>query len=58
MGNMSYCRFENTYSDLVDCKDALDNDGGLNELEDSELDYAKELIELCQEITDRYGDEL
>ena len=25
MGNMSYCRFENTARDLADCVDALNN---------------------------------
>ena len=25
MANMSYCRFHNTYGDLYDCKDALEN---------------------------------
>ena len=24
MANMSYCRFENTYGDLADCVNALD----------------------------------
>jgi len=27
MSNMSYCRFENTYRDLVDCQEALDELG-------------------------------
>ncbi len=33
MGNMSYCRFENTYGDLRDCYDALQDAGSVNELE-------------------------
>ena len=27
MPNMSYCRFENTYNDLVDCLSALKEEG-------------------------------
>ena len=27
MGNMSYCRFENTIKDIADCIDALDGAG-------------------------------
>ena len=29
MGNMSYCRFENTYRDLKECSNALENEGGV-----------------------------
>ena len=47
MGNMSYCRFENTYNDLQDCFDNMHN-----ELSESEDEYRKMLIELCQEIVD------
>jgi len=62
---MSYCRFENTLSDLEDCKEVLDN-GGLTEmneydefLSDSEFDSAIEMIERCREITAYFeGDEL
>ena len=51
MGNMSYCRFENTYRDLQDCLNALQNED-LSELSESEKRYAKELIETCKEISD------
>ena len=57
MGNMSYCRFENTVSDLAECKDALEaflncepNDGYDIQLSGSELAKAKELVELCLEV--------
>lgn len=53
MGNMSYCRFENTYSDLLDCKNALDNEG-VEDLSKSEKQYAIDLVNLCQEIIDRH----
>ena len=57
MGNMSYCRMENTYHDLLDCF----NNGDLRhtrveELEDctdmssGEIAYAKEILELAIEI--------
>lgn len=49
--NMSYCRFYNTYHDLVDCKDALCNRSIESE---EEKKYAKRLLELCQEIADDY----
>jgi|ETNvirome_6_1000_1030641.scaffolds.fasta_scaffold144062_1 hypothetical protein len=59
MGNMSYCRMENTYKDLLDCW----NDGQLrntrvDELEDhsdlseSERGYAKSILELAKELVE------
>lgn len=48
MGNMSYCRFHNTCSDLEDCYDHI-NDKGLSE---SEKKYRERLIEVCQNIVD------
>ena len=43
MGNMSYCRFENTLSDLRDCYNNLDDN-----LSGSEREYRQQLIELCK----------
>lgn len=54
MANMSYCRFYNTYHDLVECKNALYN-GDISSFEEKR--YAKKLIELCKEITEIYEDE-
>lgn len=51
MANMSYCRFENTLSDLEDCRDALDRG---EELSSREVRKAKALIDLCREIADNY----
>jgi hypothetical protein len=48
MGNMSYCRFENTYKDLDDCFDHLTDD----DLSESEREYRSQLIDLCQRIVD------
>ena len=47
MGNMSYCRFENTLRDLQDCIMALED----NELESggSEMNAAMQMIETCEE---------
>ena len=57
MANMSYCRFENTYSDLLDCKQALDDvvyDG--EEISEREMRYAKKMRELCEEFLDIFND--
>ena len=54
MSNMSYCRFENTYRDLQDCKENMDD----TDLSDTEKKYRKWLIELCQDIaSDYYGEQ-
>ena len=47
MSNMSYCRFENTYQDLQDCYDHMDDE----DLGGTELKYKNKLIELCTEIS-------
>lgn len=52
MANMSYCRFENTYNDLVDCYHNLDE-----ELESTEKRFREKLIQLCKDIVDRECDE-
>jgi len=53
MTNMSYCRFQNTYRDLVDCYDHLwDNDYSLEEEK-----YRTMLINLCQNIAGETEDE-
>lgn len=46
MSNMSYCRFENTYKDLQDCYEHLDDD----DLNETEEEYKEKLFELCAEI--------
>jgi hypothetical protein len=50
MANMSYCRFQNTYNDLIDCYDNLN--GSLSE---SEKRYRERLVELCQSIVDEFN---
>jgi TfoX/Sxy family transcriptional regulator of competence genes len=56
MGNMSYCRFENTYEDLQDCYDAL-GEKSLDELSETEKKYAKKLIKMCRDIADDFLDD-
>lgn len=50
--NMSYCRFRNTRSDLLDCRDALRElaAGNGDPLDREELDAAAELVRLCASI--------
>jgi len=48
MANMSYCRFENTLSDLRDCYRNIDE----TDLSRTEIAARKELIELCQLIAE------
>jgi len=59
MANMSYCRFENTYRDLVDCYDALGEAGSIEELESEagqyEKEYIRKLVKLCKDISDEYS---
>jgi hypothetical protein len=55
MGNMSYCRFQNTFTDLRDCQVALEEiDNDLDELSPDEKRYAKRLIEICREISQEF----
>jgi len=56
MSNMSYCRFENTYRDMEDCKEALDELFNYQQLSESELRYAKKLCVTCAEILSAVAD--
>lgn len=51
MGNMSYCRFQNTLRDLQDCARHAFDEG----LSESEHKARKALIKVCAEITDELG---
>ncbi len=60
MGNMSYCRYENTAKDLMDCVNALYN-ADVNEPLSSAYEYhglsrllscAEEIVELADKITE------
>jgi len=50
MGNMSYCRFENTMNDLMDCINNIHR-----EAENStDEHYRQEMIALFMEIAEQY----
>lgn len=49
MPNMSYCRWENTYLDLRDCFDALEEN-----VSQTEEHYQKKLIELARKLIQEY----
>jgi len=51
MGNMSYCRFENTAQDLQDCVRAIEN-RDVYDFNSYELNGFKKLIRLAEEIVD------
>ena len=53
---MSYCRFENTYRDLVDCENQL-NANSIDCLSETEKKYAIRLIALCKEISENFDEE-
>jgi hypothetical protein len=44
MSNMSYCRFQNTLSDLRDCEEALDETNNLEDLGEDEERAAKAVL--------------
>jgi hypothetical protein len=44
--NMSYCRFQNTKQDLIDCRDNIND----YEMSKEELRARNVLIEICKEI--------
>ena len=56
MGNMSYVRFENTFNDLLDCYDHLQDD--TSELSETEFDAREGLINLCIDIALEFGSEV
>lgn len=53
MSNMSYCRFQNTFSDLEDCVRALENGETLSE---DEMWYASKMRRLCEVYLDEFDD--
>jgi hypothetical protein len=57
MGNMSYCRFQNTYKDLQDCLSAL-NKNEAETLSDKELVYANMMMQLCEDFVHCHEDEV
>ena len=56
MGNMSYCRFENTLADLQDCHDALNRIyDEVNEMSEYEKNAVVELVNLCAIISHEWA---
>lgn len=53
MANMSYCRFHNTFSDLRDCYESMDDPES-----EEERKARLRLIRLCVRIAKEYGDEV
>ena len=55
MGNMSYCRFQNTARDLRDCLEAIENEllteFDFDDLSFSEITGLLQLLEDCETIT-------
>lgn len=64
MSNMSYCRFENTYGDLKDCVEALEEamDEGVSlkeftsEMTGEELNAFYRMATLCSRMIEAYSD--
>tara|TARA_B100001939_G_scaffold219106_1_gene188585 strand:- start:94 stop:297 length:204 start_codon:yes stop_codon:yes gene_type:complete len=50
MGNMSYCRFENTLADMQDCLNALQNGLDAEELSEYEIDALAEFADVARQI--------
>lgn len=57
MSNMSYCRFQNTQSDLNDCVGALEGAHDLTQLElsNDEMGAMHTMAQQCQEFLDNYN---
>jgi hypothetical protein len=53
MSNMSYCRFQNTYRDLLDCEDSMND----SDLSPEEARAREKLLKLCQQIVREYAAE-
>jgi hypothetical protein len=49
---MSYCRFEGTYNELIECLENFED----NDISEQEQKYKLKLIRLCQKITNNYED--
>ena len=50
MGNMSYCRFENTLADMEDCLNALENGLDAGELSGYEVSALRNFAETAYQI--------
>ena len=50
MGNMSYCRFENTLADMRDCLHALENGLDIEELSEYEISALRDFADIASQI--------
>ena len=50
MGNMSYCRFENTLADMRDCLHALENGLDAEELSEYEISALRNFADTARQI--------
>ncbi len=57
MANMSYCRFENTLSDLEDCYEDMSFGKDFSELSQTEKQARNELVSLCKKIAEEFNEE-
>ena len=57
MGNMSYCRFENTSNDLMDCMEALEglDSEQVYEMSTYEREGLLELVRLSNDISNQFS---
>ena len=51
MGNMSYCRFENTLADMQDCVHAIENGLDVEELSEYEIRALRSFSDTAKQIT-------
>ena len=61
MGNMSYCRFENTHRDLQDCLGALfsmmEDRSEADKMNGIEAHHVLHLVRLCRKVADTFDPE-
>ena len=50
MGNMSYCRFENTLADMRDCLHTLENGLDADELSEYEINALRDFADTARQI--------
>lgn len=56
MANMSYCRFQNTSNDLLDCVNAMQEEETLQDLDlsEEELRAMVRMVKLCGRFVEEY----
>ncbi len=56
MANMSYCRFQNTASDLLDCVNTMQDEETLQDLDlsEEELRAMARMVKLCGRFVEEY----